>query len=222
MTPTEVSGEAGAQVVAEVLPPDEEINWQIYVPHNYSADNPPGVVVYVSPLETGGPPQAWNDLLGEHNLIWIGANGSGNKHPVTERILKALLATTVLQKTYTINMRRCYVAGFSGGGKTAMRMAALWPEQFKGGIYIAGAVFWGNKPPPKIDLIRQNKHVFIVGSFDPALRDTRRVYNDYKDAGVENSELITVRNHNHRMPPKNYFIQAIEYLDSETTTQGAE
>ena len=220
MTPTDVIGETGAQGLADVFPPDKAIAWQLYVPHNYTADNPPGVVVYVSPRESGGPPRAWNELFGEQNLIWIGANGAGNKNPVTERMLKALFAPTALAKTYKINTERLYVAGFSGGSMTAMRVASLWPGKFKGGVYIAGAVFWEGDPPPKIDLIKQNRHVFMVGTYDQALDNTRRVYNDYKNAGIDNSMLITIRNHQHRMPPEDYFVRAIEYLDSGTTDQG--
>jgi len=222
MTPIDVIGEDGAQGLSDVFPADEELDWQLYVPHNYSADNPPGVVVYVSPRENGGPPRAWNDLLRENNLIWIGANGAGNKNPVAERALKALLAPSVLAKTYKINTERLYVAGYSGGSMTAMRVAALWPDKFKGGIYIAGAVFWEENTPPKIDQIRENRHVFIVGTYDEAIKNTSRVYNDYKKAGVENSELITIRNHAHRMPPVNYFVRAIEYLDSGLTYQDKE
>ncbi len=219
MTPTDVIGEAGAQGMADVFPPDEEIDWQLYVPHNYSADHPPGVVVYVSPWERGGPPRSWNELLGEQNLIWIGANGAGNKNPVVERMLKALFAPSVLAKTYKINTERLYVAGFSGGSMTAMRVASLWPEKFKGGVYIAGAVFWEGDPPPKIDLIKQNRHVFMVGTYDQAMDNTKRVYNDYLNAGIKNSRLIKITNHQHRMPPETYFVRAIEFLDSGTTYQ---
>lgn len=222
MTPIDVIGEAGAQGLADVFPPDEEIDWQLYVPHNYSTGDPPGVVVYVSPVENGGPPPAWNDLLSEQNLIWIGANGAGNKNPVAERALKALFAPSVLAKTHKINTERLYVAGFSGGSKTAMRVAALWPDQFKGGIYMAGAVFWKDNTPPKIDQIRMNRHAFMVGTYDEAMIETKRAYNDYKKAGIENSKLITIRNHRHRMPPADYFVRAIEYLDSGTIYQGKE
>lgn len=222
MTPIEVIGEADAKGMADVFPSDEKLDWQLYVPHNYSADNPPGVIVYISPRENGGPPRAWNNLLSENNLIWIGANGAGNKHPVAERMLKGLFAPSVLAKTYKINTDRLYVAGFSGGSMTAMRVAAVWPNKFKGGIYIAGAVFWEENTPPKIDQIKENRHVFIVGTYDEAMANTRRVYNDYKKAGVENSELITIRNHQHRMPPTDYFVRAIEYLDSGLTYQDKE
>ena len=38
-----------------------------------------------------------------HNLIWIGANDSGNKYPVAERMIKAILAPQVLARNYVLN-----------------------------------------------------------------------------------------------------------------------
>jgi len=214
MTPADVLGEPGSQGIADILPADKIIDWQVYVPKSYSAASPPGVVVFVSSWHRGGPPKAWNYLLEENNLIWIGANNSGNGLPVAPRMLKAIIAPAVLSRRYAIDPERCYVAGFSGGGMTATRIATAKPELFKGGIYMGGTVFWNENTPPKIDLIKQNHHVFLVGTYDPAQKTTRKVYKGYIEAGVKNAELITIRNHRHRMPPPAYFEKAINYLDS--------
>ena len=213
MTPLELLGPS-AQGIENILPSDQEIEWEIVVPGSYSVDTPPGVVVYINSREKGGPPRDWNDMLQKHNLIWIGANKSGNDWPVPERMLKAMIAPMVLAKSYAINPDRVYVAGMSGGGKTATRVATARPELFKGGVYMAGTVFWADNVPPKIDLIRQNYHVFIIGSNDPSLVETQRTYNNYKKAGAENSKLITINNFGHRMPSVEYFERAIVFLDS--------
>ena len=213
-TPLEILGATAAQGVADILPPDQEIEWEVIVPTDYSASSPPGVVVYVSPTEYGGLPNDWNDMLAAHNLVWIGARNSGNERPVPERMLKAMMAPTLLAQSYVIDSERVYVAGMSGGGKTATRVATARPELFKGGVYMAGTVFWEDNTPPKIELIKQNYHVFLIGSNDPGLLETRRIYIDYKSAGVTNSKLITISNHKHRMPPVGYFEKAIVYLDS--------
>jgi pimeloyl-ACP methyl ester carboxylesterase len=216
MTPVDVVGVSGAQDFADILPPDQVIEWQLNVPMTYADNPPPGVVVYVSPLERGGPPRNWSALLNEKNLLWIGANNAGNAHPVAERMLKAMLATAVLEKlNYVVAADRIYVAGLSGGGQTATRVMSARPEQFRGGIYMAGTVSWGEQLPPKIDLIRQKRHVFMVGTYDPALQSTQRVYREYIEAGVTNSRVMTIRNFKHRMPPGEYFVKAVEYLDDE-------
>ena len=213
-TPIEILGPAGADAVAGILQADEEIEWEVIVPPNYNVSSPPGLIVYINSRDSGAPPRDWNDMLAERNLIWIGARDSGNDWPVPQRMLKAMLAPLLMDQTHRINPARVYIAGMSGGSKTATRVAVARPEMFKGGIYMAGTVFWGDNLPTKIDLVRENYHAFVIGTNDPALTEAKLVYNDYKNAGVINSKLITINNFKHRMPPVEYFEKAITFLDS--------
>lgn len=218
-SPTVLLGEHGVIDAADILRPDEEIGWQIYVPENYDVTRPAGVVVYVSPTPKGGPPRTWNKPLDDGNLIWIGANNAGNRVAVGKRMFLAMLAPRVLAREYVLDANRIYVAGFSGGGKTASRVSSAEPELFRGGIYIAGAEAWGTEtPPPKLDIIRQNYHVFLTGTSDFNERLTRRVYASYKRAGVENCELIVVRRMGHELPSSSVFARAIDYLDSRNSS----
>lgn len=117
---------------------------------------------------------------------------------------------------FEVVMTPVEVLGEAGAQSVADILAA--EERIGWQLYVpdnmAGTVSWGDKVPPKIELIKQNYHVFMVGTYDPALQDTQRVYNDYLDAGVENSRLITIRNHRHSMPPREFFAKALAYLDS--------
>jgi hypothetical protein len=217
-SPLELLGEQGVIDVADILRSEDNISWQLYVPDTYDVAHPAGVVVYVSPTPKGGPPRIWNEPLDDKNLIWIGANDAGNRVAVGKRMLLAMLAPKVLARDYALDPDRIYVAGFSGGGKTASRVAVARPEVFRGGIYIAGAEAWGSKtPPPKLNIIRQNYHVFLTGTNDFNERLTRRVYASYKGAGVENCELIVVKRLGHEMPGRSVFVRAIDYLDSRVS-----
>lgn len=213
-TPEELLGEQGARDASDILQSEEDLSWQLYVPDNYDATMPPGVVVYVSPQPKGGQPRAWDKVLDDKNLIWIGANNAGNRVALGKRMFLAMLAPRVLARFYTLDATRIYVAGFSGGGKTASRVSSARPELFRGGIYIGGAEFWSNEAPPKLDIIRQNYHVFLTGSNDFNELLTRRVYASYKGAGIEHSELIVVKRMGHELPRAKTFIRAIDYLDS--------
>ncbi len=214
-TPRELLGEDGAREAEKILRSDEKISWQLYVPDSYDPAAPAGALVYVSPQRKGGPPRRWNPAIVEKNLIWIGANNAGNRTALGKRMFLAMLGPRVLARFYTLDMSRIYIAGFSGGGKTANMVAAASPELFRGGIYIGGAEFWSNdNVPPKLDVIRQNYHVFLTGSNDFNEGLTRRVYASFKNAGVEHSELIVVRRMGHELPPPQTFIRAVDYLDS--------
>jgi predicted esterase len=112
-----------------------------------------------------------------------------------------------------VNGERIYIAGFSDGGMVASLVQASDPGTFKGGIYMCGALFWGDKPPEKLELMRNNRHVFIRGCFDPRERDVKEVYDEYRKAGFEDVELISVQTRRRRLPQPQYVNQAIRYVD---------
>lgn len=213
LTPTTLFGESGAATMADVFGADEELEWQLYVPPSYDASQPAGAIVYVSPWSSGGPPKAWNALLDERNLIWIGAQNAGNDVPVARRMFLAMFGPMVLQRRYALDPGRIYIAGMSGGGKTASRVAALRPNIFKGGVFLSGALFWDEEAPPLLDVMKNLRYVFMSGSEDPALNETRRVQRRFIEAGVEQSKLIIVRDHGHRLPEAMYFARALDFLD---------
>lgn len=216
MTPGELLG-AAAEQVASVATADEQMVWETYVPEAYSAESPAGVLVYVSPSSSGKPPHGWARVMEEHNLIWIGANESGNRVSTSRRVLKAILALEAVRQQYAIDDARIYIAGFSGGGRVASMIATEFAGTFVGGIFICGAEFWDVEEPRFIDAIRSNRYVFLSGENDQALGPTMRVFRGYRDAGVPNIKLVVVNNMGHSNPPRNEISEAIEFLDAGDT-----
>lgn len=192
---------------------DESVFWEIYVPVDYQATTPPGVVVYVSPGQSGKYPAGWDKVMNEQNLIWISAYDSGNQVPANQRILKALFALSIVQKMYAIDEQRVYIAGFSGGGKIASMVAGAYANVFKGAVFICGVSPWNPNPPALLNEIRTNHYVFLTGRRDFNLEPTRRVQGAYKKAGVVNSKLMVVNNMGHELPRSSSFANAIAYLD---------
>lgn len=80
-------------------------------------------------------------------------------------------------------------------------------------MFVGGAIFWGDKIPPEVDVIRQNRYVFIAGSNDVALKTVRRTAGSYKGAGVVNTKLIIMPNEKQEMPGPLYLREAVEHLD---------
>ncbi len=217
LTPTELFGAEGAARVAEVFTADETLEWQLYVPPTYDAAKPAGAVIWISGYSRGGPPRAWNDSLRDKNLIWIGAQNAGNEVPVTRRMFLAMFGPMVLQRDYALDATRIYIGGFGGGAKTAMRVASLRPNMFKGGLFISGAQFWGRDEPPLIDTIRALPYVFMSGSMDYSLEEVEDTFRAYRAAGVDKSKLIVIRNHRHKMPDSQNFERAVDFLDGRAT-----
>ncbi|MCI0517393.1 MAG: prolyl oligopeptidase family serine peptidase [Woeseiaceae bacterium] len=216
-TSADIAGESTAAQVATVLPPDENIEWQMYVPPTYDAKKPAGLLVYVSPIQSGEIPRGWSEVLDRHNVIWIGANRSGNNELVARRILLALLAVSAARTHYAIDAERIYISGLSGGGKTASMIATDQAQLFRGAIYNCGVEVWDTEEPERLDQIRQNRYVFVTGTYDQALEPTKRAYRAYRRAGVENSKLMVIRHMTHRNPDSYEFEVALQYLDTRDT-----
>jgi predicted esterase len=213
-TLTEITGEASARAAEVAIPIDERISWEVFVPESYSPDNPPGLLVYISPAPSGKILYKWKPVLNDQNLIWIAANNSGNKVPVARRAIFAVTAVEAIKKNYSIDPERVYLSGFSGGGKTAGMVAPGATDLFKGAIYIGGGEFWKDYPHDPVEQIQANHYVFVTGTEDFNLDLTRKIYRQYKKAGVENSKLIVSGRMGHRLPEPPDFTRAIKFLDS--------
>ncbi|MFT7461231.1 MAG: hypothetical protein ACI9XC_000201 [Gammaproteobacteria bacterium] len=210
----ELLGEAAAQSFENKIPINEPIEWEIYVPENYDSGIPPGVLVFINSRDSGEIENEWKELMERHNLIWIGANGSGNKISLSQRVAYAILAPKLINNSYVINPERVYISGFSGGGRVSSMVATEYNQIFKGAIYNSGANFWGEASSSRYEEMKNNYYVFITGTEDFNLEDIKEVYNAYKKSGIYNSKLIVIPNMAHKRPNAKNLDVAIRYLDS--------
>ena len=216
-TAHELLGDTSDALFGSALDPEEVIEWELYVPADYDPGSPAGLLVFISPTDSGRMPRRYQPVLDEKNLIWIGANHSGNQIRVARRISLALLATALVDRDYGIDASRVYVSGFSGGGRTASAVAPEYAQIFRGAIYICGVNFWDGRKPTKLDQVRDNRYVFLTGNKDFNRAETRRVHRAYQRADVENVLLLEVAGMDHRMPPVEDLATAITFLDSGPT-----
>lgn len=215
----EIAGEGFARNFESVISAESEVELEIYVPDTYDSDAPAGVVVYISPSDSGKIPKQWQSVMGEQNLIWVSANKSGNSIDPGVRITYSLLASAFINKNYAIDMSRIYVAGLSGGGRVASIVAPEYPAFFRGAIYICGVNKLDRKLKNQLDRIRSSRFVFLTGSDDFNQRETKRVHKDYLRSGIENSYYLEVPGMGHENPAAEQFAEAIAYLDNEQIGQ---
>lgn len=217
-TLAEVVGAETAKNAEKIISPDAPISWEVYVPPAYDPDDPPGLMVYISPTQSGEMPRGWQSVMDERNLIYIGADRSGNSALVSRRAVFAMVAPTLIGKNYRLNRERIYVTGLSGGGKMASMVATDHAHLFKGAIYNCGVDFWDDHPPRRYEQIKQNRYVFVTGTLDQALEPTKKVHGQYLRAGVENSKLMVIRDMTHKNPNRYDFDEAVAYLDARSET----
>lgn len=210
-TAGQLLGEEKALRFQKILAPDEPISWEVYVPKNDSTE-PPGVFVYVSPMKTGRIDSRWREVMDQQNLIYIAANNSGNKIPTIRRMVLATLAVNALGQRYTFDTGHINVAGFSGGGRVASRIATQYPDVFTGALYICGVDFWKKDKTPNVERVIQNRFVFLTGTRDFNRRETRQIQKRYIKAGAQHTKLIVVPNMAHKHPDATYLTEALQFL----------
>ncbi|MDG1707310.1 MAG: prolyl oligopeptidase family serine peptidase [Emcibacteraceae bacterium] len=208
-----IFGDEVAKNYSDIIAPTDEITWEIYLPMGYDVNKPAGVMIYVSPQNIINVPDSWMSIMDDKNLIWIAARNSGNEIFTTNRILYALAAIQHLQDNYAIDTERTYISGFSGGGRVASIAASQYPSIFKGAAYICGANFWNNISNEQLHQLKDNRFVFITGTQDFNLDDTKQVYGKYKRSGAKNIKLMVISRMGHATPKRNRFLQAIQFLD---------
>ncbi|MEM7395047.1 MAG: hypothetical protein AAF492_22175, partial [Verrucomicrobiota bacterium] len=208
--------------------------YSVTVPKTYSPDRPAGLLIWVSSSPRGDCPNMYKPLLAQRNLIWVGANNSGNPEPVFKRFGLAVDAVENMKKLYKIDPGRVFVSGVSGGGRCASMLTVGWPEVFTGGgMYVVGCNFFGpldvkddgtylpgfwGKPPTAFQqkLLHQAKQhyfVFLTGETDYNREGTLKAYKAYLEAGVPNCEYIEVPGMGHVLPPPDWFDKSLAYLD---------
>ncbi len=87
------------------------------------------LLVFVSPYEDARIPLDWISALDRHDMIFVSAFRSGNSTNVFDRREPlALLGAVNVMSRFAIDLRRIYVAGFSGGSRVAERLAIGYPR----------------------------------------------------------------------------------------------
>jgi hypothetical protein len=213
-TLNQLLGEQEAARYKEILPPEETVSWEVYIPNNNS-DQLPGVFVYVSPRISGQIDSRWREVMDHQNLIYIAANHSGNLKFTNRRMVLALMALKALEQHYSFTGDRIYVSGFSGGGRVASVLATQYPEVFTGAIYICGVNPWKDKQTPRVERLIQNRFVFLTGTRDFNLKETRSVYHRYLEAGASQSKLMVITGMKHAHPDAEALTEALLFLNGQ-------
>lgn len=213
-TPEDILGAERAELFTSVMPTDEAITWEVVVAGSYQPEQPAGLLVYVSPSNSGKLPRGWKNLLDEHNLIWVAANTSGNQVAVARRMGYAVFAPALIGERYAVDESRVFLAGFSGGARVAGLLAAQYPSLFRGAIYIGGAETWREETPAdNLERMRTNRFVFLVGSEDANRAVARAVQSGYEAAGIQNNRAIIMRRTGHVLPEARDMHKALVYID---------
>lgn len=203
-TPEESAG------LASTLPLDKPVKFRVWL----AQSEKPGVLVFVSPTDSGEPQAGWLPVLQQKGLSWIAAEEFGNQEPSAQRVLAAMMALRLIQQSASADPKRTYIGGMSGGGRIASQTAPRFPQKFAGALYIVGADFWSPNDTRVAKRAAANRYVFITGERDFNRTEMRRVFSRYQSSGLTGSLLMDLPAFGHEYPINAQLAQAIEFLDA--------
>ncbi len=192
---TDIANPQTFGLYSDVYTDDDKISWNIYVPPNYDPDNPPGVVVHISPNKQGQTRNGWRKSLKDENFIYISANGNGNAVTTKQRMLNGILAAQYVSRTYKTDDKRTVIFGLDEGGAIASLLVENTPGVFEAGMFIGGALPWQGDAADIKARLNDGIYAFAPSQYDvhnvkyPATRFSQ-VYYQYRNAGLDNVERI--------------------------------
>ncbi|MCC7145675.1 MAG: hypothetical protein IT443_04450 [Phycisphaeraceae bacterium] len=121
---------------------------RLYLPAVEPVSPPWGLIVWISPHDDEELPPTYLRVFKRLKFIAICPQNAGNNQNVIQRLTLALQAAEYARGRYSIDPKRVYVAGFSGGGRCASRLGVIYPDLFQGAIPICGCDYFRPIPVP--------------------------------------------------------------------------
>jgi hypothetical protein len=208
----EILGDQAAEALNDVIPADQALQWQAYVPYNYDPSRAPGVFIYLDPNRYGGIPDPLVAVMNQHNLIWIGPKTSDRRQSAEQAVWHAILGLRAVEGEYAIDLNRVYIGSSRDTTVTGFR-AYLFANEIRGAVYYRGSAMWSSIGDDQLEQLRRKRHVFITGTNDSAKDQVRRHYEAYADAGIENVKLIFDTKRIEAVPDPRHIDEAIRFLD---------
>jgi hypothetical protein len=203
--------------------------FQLVVPSEYAKDAGWGLFVWINAGDDPGIPRDLGPLLVKHKLLAIAAYKSGNDRYVVDRIRLAVDAAHNVQKDYTIDPKRVFVSGISGGGRIASMAGVAYADVFTGTFPICGVNFYKRIPlggdkvllsyyVPVAEVLKTAKascrYVLMTGEKDFNHDQTKLVYDKgFKAEGFKNVLLIDVPGLEHAVPGPEWLEKGLTFID---------
>jgi len=136
------------QVIDKVVcQADAAQSYALYLPSNYDPSRTWPVVFCLDPVARGRVPvNLFREGAGKFGFIVTGSNNSRNG-PWAPSVAAFEAMTRDAAARFSIDARRVYLAGFSGGARSALSLAAAAPVA---GVIACGAAFPGLAPPKTV------------------------------------------------------------------------
>jgi len=197
------------------LPPgysSTEQRYELFVPEGYPKAKPYPLILCVPPSPG---PAGWAEFEGlcrTNGVIFASPFGAGNNIPVAVRCRVVLDVLDDARRRLNIDSDRVYLAGMSGGGRIASRVAFSLPEAFAGVMPICGSYSLREEPWVRLRASERLRVVLLSGETDWLRPETEREYLPMLLAYGFRAKLVCYPG-GHAMPPAETLRDAYHWLE---------
>ena len=212
-------------------------SFEIIVPAACTAENPHGVLVWVSPGRADLPRDSLA-ALAKRKLIWVSPTDAGNERHFVARIGLALDAVHNVKASYPVDESRVFISGFSGGGRVSSLVALTYPDVVTGAMPMMGCNFYRQLPAgdgkafrataakpiaPLFTLAKKLPLVLVTSERDANQPQTKANFEAFKKDGFRHVSYIEVPGIGHTLPTVDWFENGLAQLDeaAAATAKGA-
>lgn len=147
--------------------------FELFVPEP-DANGKYGLMVFIWPADDIQVPEGWWRVFRDEHMIYVASRRSSNVENIFDRrVPLALHGYEYVRSRYPIDPARVYIGGFSGGSRTAQRVAMAYPDVFSGVFLVGGSDSLGGEsgftlPSAALSQLmqRQTRFVFSTGGND--------------------------------------------------------
>lgn len=185
-------------------------SYALYLPSNYSPDRPWNLILAFDPRAQGRKPvEQYQAAAEKYGYIVAGSHNSRNGPPDVS-LTAAQAMWSDVGKRFSINPKRIYTAGFSGGARIAMKVA-LDSDQ------IAGVIASSAGFPPGHRRSDLRFPVFgTAGTEDFNYLEMRQL-----DQQLKSPHRVVIFEGGHQWLPSSLAVEAIEWMESQAARPGS-
>lgn len=203
-----------AEVIEKVTcKADPTQSYALFLPRGYTPEKKWPIVYAFDPVARGSlPVKLFKDAAERFGFIVVGSNNSRNGVDVND-IVKTLWTDT--HERLSIDERRVYTTGFSGGARVASAVAMGYRGAVTGVIAASGG------PPPNFKPLPTNQFVFFgtAGTEDFNFPEMQRLKRTLDGFGVTNR--LSIFEGGHDWPPADICSEAIGWMEVQAMKSGS-
>jgi predicted esterase len=179
-------------------------------------------MVFVWPADDIQVPADWWKVLRDRHMIYVASRRSGNTENIFDRrVPLALHGYEYVRNKYNVDPERVYIGGFSGGSRTAQRVAMAYPDVFRGAFLVGGSDTLGGEsgftlPSEEISrtLQKRTRFIFSTGGDDSVNRaKDARTRKNLEALCMQGVRVVPQNGVEHWVPNGRGFIRVLNELE---------